>query len=65
MINISLTLAYVLFMFLVTRFSCTNTLLSSKFIYFLKCLLSMLPFWLNLQKDKSEIVLLNNPDLAT
>ncbi len=51
--------------FLVTRFSCTNTLLSSKFIHFLKCVLSMLPFWLNLQKGKNEIALLNNPDLAT
>ena len=51
--------------FLVTRFSCTNTLLSSKFIHFLRCVLSTLPFWLNLQKGKSEIALLNNPDPAT
>ena len=51
--------------FLVTSFSFTNTLLSSKFSHFLKCVLSMLPFWLNLQKGKSEIALLNNPDLAT
>ena len=51
--------------FLVTRFSCTNTLLSSKFIHFLGCVLSTLPFWLNLQKGKSEVVLLDNRDLAT
>ena len=50
--------------FLVKSFCCTNTLLSSKFIYLLKCVLSMLPFCLNLQKGKSEIVLLNNSDLA-